>query len=393
MPPARVELVVADESGRLSVVFFNQTWRARQLPVGTLALLFGTVGSFRGALQMVSPVVDVLRSADDRDEVDEPRTGRIFPVYPLSERANLTSARISRFVHEALDRAGALADPLTDGRRQSLGMVDRTVAFNDIHRPTAMAAVEPARRRLAFDELLRLQLALVLRQHRLQADSRGIRHVIARADGAPTVADRFVERLPFALTGAQQRAIETIGRDLARPLPMHRLLQGDVGSGKTVVAVWAMLVAVEEGRQGALMAPTEVLAEQHATQVRALLRDLEVVDDRTLAGTRPLRRRAPHQPDDRDGTNVDRGRVGRWVGRPGDRHPCTAHRGRDLPVVGRRRHRRAAPVRSRAASPAPGQGRARASRRRSRPLGHDGHSHSPDGGHGRLRRPRHDGGR
>jgi ATP-dependent DNA helicase RecG len=287
--PARVELVVADESGRLSVVFFNQTWRARQLPVGTLALLFGTVGSFRGALQMVSPVVDVLRSADDRDQVDEPRTGRIFPVYPLSERANLTSARISRFVHEALDRAGALADPLAADRRQSLGMVDRTVAFNDIHRPTAMAAVEPARRRLAFDELLRLQLALVLRQHRLQADSRGIRHVIARADGAPTVADRFVEQLPFALTNAQQRAIETIGRDLARPLPMHRLLQGDVGSGKTVVAVWAMLVAVEEGRQGALMAPTEVLAEQHAAQVRALLRNLEVVDDRTLAGTRPLR--------------------------------------------------------------------------------------------------------
>ncbi len=99
-------------------------------------MLFGTVGSFRGALQMVSPVVDVLRTADDRDEVDEPRTGRIFPVYPLSERANLTSARISRFVHEALDRAGTLADPLSDGRRQSLGMVDRTVAFNDIHRPS-----------------------------------------------------------------------------------------------------------------------------------------------------------------------------------------------------------------------------------------------------------------
>jgi ATP-dependent DNA helicase RecG len=287
-PPARVELVVADESGRLSVVFFNQTWRARQLPVGTLALLFGAVGSFRGSLQMVSPVVDVLRTADDRDQVDEPSSGRIFPVYPLSERANLTSARISRFVHEALDRAGPLADPLPDGRRGSLGLVDRTVAFNDIHRPTAMAAVEPARRRLAFDELLRLQLALVLRQHRLQADSRGIRHLIVRSDG-PTVADRFVEHLPFSPTGAQERAMAAIGRDLARPLPMHRLLQGDVGSGKTVVAVWAMLVAVEGGHQGALMAPTEVLAEQHATQVRSLIGELEVADDRTLAGARPLR--------------------------------------------------------------------------------------------------------
>jgi ATP-dependent DNA helicase RecG len=296
-PPARVELVVADQSGRLSVVFFNQTWRARQLPVGTLALLFGTVGSFRGSLQMVSPVVDVLRTAEDRDDVDEPSSGRIFPVYPLSERANLTSARISRFVHEALDRAGPLADPLPDDRRGSLGLVDRTVAFNDIHRPTAMAAVEPARRRLAFDELLRLQLALVLRQHRLQADSRGIRHVIDGGDGSHgihgsdgrTVADRFVEHLPFSLTGAQERAVAAIGRDLARPLPMHRLLQGDVGSGKTVVAVWAMLVAVEGGHQGALMAPTEVLAEQHAAQVRSLIGELEVPDDRTLVGARPLR--------------------------------------------------------------------------------------------------------
>ncbi len=280
---------MADESDRLSVVFFNQNWRARQLPVGTLALLFGTVGSFRGSRQMVSPVVDVLRTADDRDQVDHPLSGRIFPVYPLSERANLTSARISRFVHESLDRAGTIADPMSARRRQRLELVDRTSAFNDIHRPAKLADVEPARRRLAFDELLRLQLALVLRQHRLQADARGIRHVIVRQDGGPTVADRFVERLPFPLTGAQQRATAAIGSDLARPLPMHRLLQGDVGSGKTVVAVWSMLVGVEGGHQGALMAPTEVLAEQHAAQVRSLVRDLDVTDDRTLGGTRPLR--------------------------------------------------------------------------------------------------------
>jgi ATP-dependent DNA helicase RecG len=288
-PPARVELVVADESGRLSVVFFNQTWRARQLPVGTLALLFGSVGSFRGARQMVSPVVDVLRTADDRDEVDHPRSGRIFTVYPLSERANLTSARISRYVHEALDRAGTLADPLSGPRRRQLELVDRTAAFNGIHRPATMDEIEPARRRLAFDELLRLQLALVLRQHRLEADARGIRHAVTRDDGGATIADRFVDALPFRLTAAQQRAIATIGDDLAWPLPMHRLLQGDVGSGKTVVAVWSMLVAVEGGHQGALMAPTEVLAEQHAAQVRALVHDLAVPDDRTLEGTRPLR--------------------------------------------------------------------------------------------------------
>ncbi len=288
-PPARVEITVADQSGRLSVVFFNQTWRARQLPVGTLALFFGTLGSFRGSRQMVNPVVDVLRTPDDQDDVDQPRAGRVFPVYPLSERANLTSARISRFVHEALDRAGTLADPLSSDHRASLGLVDRTTALNDIHRPGAIADVEPARRRLAFDELLRLQLALVLRQHRLEMESRGIRHVLRRADGGETVADRFVTGLPFPLTGAQRRAIAEIGADLAGGLPMHRLLQGDVGSGKTVVAVWSMLVAVEGGHQGALMAPTEVLAEQHAAQVRELVAHLTVPDERTLAGTRPLR--------------------------------------------------------------------------------------------------------
>ncbi|HXW39062.1 MAG TPA: DEAD/DEAH box helicase, partial [Acidimicrobiales bacterium] len=292
-PPSRVEVTVADESGALAVVFFNQTWRSRQLPVGTLALFFGAVGSFRGSRQMVNPVVDVLRTADDR-EVDErepdeaPRSGRVFPIYPLSERANLTSARISRFVHEALDRAGSFADPLADGRRR-LGLVDRTSAFNGIHRPASMAETEPARRRLAFDELLRLQLALVLRRNRLEADARGIHHVLARTDGAPTLAERFVDALPFPLTGAQERAMATIGRDLAGGLPMHRLLQGDVGSGKTVVAVWAMLVAVEGGHQGALMAPTEVLAEQHAAQVRELVCGLTLPDDGTLEGSRPLR--------------------------------------------------------------------------------------------------------
>ena len=289
-PPARVELEVADDSGRLKVVFFNQTWRAKQLAVGTLALFFGSVGAYRDALQMVSPAVDVLRAADDAAEPGEgTETGRVFPVYPLTERANLTSSRISRMVHEALDRAGVMADPLPPPWRRRFDLLDRTTAFNDIHRPAAMAACEPARRRLAFDELFRLQLALVLRQHRLQEDARGIRHVVARPEGDPTLTDRFIDCLPFPLTGAQADAVAAIVGDLAGPLPMHRLLQGDVGSGKTVVAVAAMLVAVEGGHQGALMAPTEVLAEQHAAEVRRLLDGLSVSDARTLEGRRPLR--------------------------------------------------------------------------------------------------------
>ena len=168
-------------------------------------------------------------------------------------------------------------------------LLGRTPAFDRIHRPPDPAATEPARRRLAFDELLRLQLALVLRRRRLEEDARGIRHVVARSDGAPTLVERFLAGLPFPLTGAQERAVAALAADLAGPLPMHRLLQGDVGAGKTVVALAALLVGVEGGHQGALMAPTEVLAEQHAAGVRRLVEGLTVPDPATLEGTRPLR--------------------------------------------------------------------------------------------------------
>ncbi len=297
-PPSRVEVDVADEGGRLRVVFFNQTWRANQLPAGTLVLLFGVVSAYRGARQLVNPAVEVLRGAaedeaedgaEDEGSDETARAGRVFPVYPLTERAELTSARISRYVHEALDRSGRFADPVPAPRLDELGLLDRTTALEHIHRPTTMDAPEPARRRLAFDELFRLQLALVLRRRRLEEDAPGIRHVLQRPDGSPSALDRFVAGLPFTLTGGQQQAIATITEDLAGPLPMHRLLQGDVGSGKTVVALAAMLVAVEGGHQSALMAPTEVLAEQHAGEVRSLLGGLEIDDPSVLGGRRPVR--------------------------------------------------------------------------------------------------------
>ena len=288
--PTRVIVQISDGSGRIDAVFFNQAWRAKQLPVGTVALLYGTVGVYRGALQLNSPTAEVIgASGEDSESDDGSRSGRIYPVYPLTDKANLTSAQISRYVGEALDRAGRFADPLLEAWRGRFDLVDRTTAFNHIHRPTALADCESARRRLAFDELFRLQLALVLRQERLARDARGIRHVVERQDGAPTLVDRFIVNLPFSLTEAQRRAIEGIREDLASPLPMHRLLQGDVGSGKTVVAVASMLVAVEGGHQAALMAPTEVLAEQHGSEVIGLVAGLTVPDPSTLDGRRPLR--------------------------------------------------------------------------------------------------------
>ena len=269
-----VEVDVFDGSGYLHCTFFNQPWRSRQLGVGTEAVLFGRVEMFRGRRQMTNPVVDLVGD----------RTGRIVPVYPQSDKAGLTTWELADWVEEALARAGDLADPLPAGWRDELDVVDRTWAFRQIHSPETLGAAQAARKRLAFDELLRLQLALVMRKRALEREAKGIQHVV---DGE--LVGAFHASLPFALTGAQQRACAEIAADLAGPHPMHRLLQGDVGSGKTVVAVTALLVAVQGGFQGALMAPTEVLAEQHFLGVRDLLAGLTVPDPGTLMGDRPLR--------------------------------------------------------------------------------------------------------
>jgi ATP-dependent DNA helicase RecG len=293
---AIVELRVHDGTGGMAVVFFNQVWRAKQLPAGSQALFFGKLDEYRGGRQMTNPVVDLLVGVEGGGGRD--RTGRIVPVYPASAKAGLTSWEIGAWVEEALDRAGTLADPLPDEWRERLSLLDRSTALRDIHLPGSMTDVWPARKRLAFDELLRLQMALVLRRRALERDARAVRHLVSplevtrrgrrgRAE-ATTLVERFVTALPFELTGAQRKALAVIFADLAGPLPMHRLLQGDVGSGKTVVAVATMLAAVQGGYQAALMVPTEVLAEQHYAVVCSLLADSTIPDDSRLGGVRPL---------------------------------------------------------------------------------------------------------
>jgi ATP-dependent DNA helicase RecG len=274
---ALVTADVTDGSGHLKVTFFNQTWRERQLPPGTQAILFGKVDSYQGRRQMTNPVVDLVGD----------RTGRIIPVYPQSEKHRLTSWDQARWMDEVLERAGEFAEPVPEAILRPLELEDRTWAFGHIHAPDALSERDRARRRLVFDELLRLQLALVLRKRAVEREAKGIAHTTGEG-GGPLVR-RFHERLPFPLTGAQQKALGEITADLAGPQPMHRLLQGDVGSGKTVVAVSALLVAVQGGHQGALMAPTEVLAEQHASAVRRMLDGVSIGDEGNLFGDRPLR--------------------------------------------------------------------------------------------------------
>jgi ATP-dependent DNA helicase RecG len=270
-----VEVQVGDGSGRLHLVFFNQPWRERQLREDLQIALFGKADVYRGGLQMTNPIVDLIGD----------RTGRIVPIYPQSEKAQLSTWEIAGWVENALQRCEprGFAEPVPHSIRRVLGLIGRGAAMRQIHLPETMGEKEQARRRLAFDELLRVQAVLVMRKRSFERDQRGIRHVV----GGELVR-RFHDALPYELTGAQKRAIGEIERDLAGPHPMHRLLQGDVGAGKTVVAVSALLCAVEGRHQGALMAPTEVLAEQHATGVRALLRDLKVPDPANLFGDRPL---------------------------------------------------------------------------------------------------------
>jgi ATP-dependent DNA helicase RecG len=272
---AVVDVVVRDETGRLKIVFFNQPWRAKQLEAGTEAIFFGKVTEYRGTRQMANPVVDVVAGVTTPGR----RTLRILPVYPASAKVGLTSWEIGAFVAEALERAGEFADPLPAEWRTSLDLWGRTEAFTAIHEPETLEDKDAARRRLVFDELFRTQLALVLRRRAFEVNARALHHDVSPREVTGGVDDtlmaRFLAALPYELTTAQRRALAVIVADMAGPFPMHRLLQGDVGSGKTVVALAALLAAVQSGHQGALMVPTEVLAEQHFTAVRALLGDLE----------------------------------------------------------------------------------------------------------------------
>ncbi len=228
---ALVELDVDDGTGALRVVFFNQAWRAKQLPVGTEALFFGKLDSYRGKRQFTNPVVDLVgnRTGRDRPDLSRPRRSR---------HRRLGVRRVGR--RGPAPGAGRSMTRCLRGGVTSSSSWGARVAFRAIHAPESFAEKEAARRRLAFDELLRLQLEVVMRRHESSATSGASatwwnparrRHLISSTPSS-------VE-LPFPLTAAQRRAIDEISADLAGPLPMHRLLQGDVGSGKTVVAVAA----------------------------------------------------------------------------------------------------------------------------------------------------------
>jgi ATP-dependent DNA helicase RecG len=270
-----VEVSLSDDTGSLELVFFNQAWRSKQLKQGLTVALFGKVDLYRGQLQMTNPLVDLVGD----------RTGRIIAIYPQSEKAGLTTWDIGRWSTEALRRCErrGIVEPLPSQVLHDLQLLDRTTAFKAIHQPNSMSEVSEARNRLVLDELLRVQLVLRLRKMRRLESASGIAH---RCDSK--LLTSFHDRLPFELTTAQQRTMAEVEVDLKTEQPMHRLLQGDVGAGKTLVALHALLIAVADGHQGVLMAPTEVLADQHYLSLVELAKGLEVSDGSTLMGLRPL---------------------------------------------------------------------------------------------------------
>ncbi len=271
-----VSCTVSDGSRRLSLTFFNQPWRERQLTPGLSVAVFGKPETYKGYLQMTNPLVDPVGD----------RTGRIVPIYPQSEKSRISSWDLGRWIEDALGKCAprGIADPVPADVLERHGFVSRGDAMRAIHLPESMDEQAGARRRLAFDEVLRVQLMLVARKAKWERESAGFEH-----ETTGDLVEGFLAGLPFPLTGAQRRVIDEIHRDLAAPRPMHRLLQGDVGAGKTVVAVATMLAAVQGGHQAALMAPTEVLADQHALSIRALLSSLRLPDDGNLFGDRTLR--------------------------------------------------------------------------------------------------------
>jgi ATP-dependent DNA helicase RecG len=264
----------------LDLTFFNQPWAAGVYKEGLELAVSGAVTRYRGRLQLANQEAEIL-GGDERDLV---HTGRITPVHRASE--GITSRTIRELVFSALERLPPIADPMPREVLDTEGLADLDSALRWVHFPEDADRLAHAIERLKFDELFTLELGVAFRKHRLESERTGVAH---HPDGELT--GRLFATVPFEPTKAQMRAIEEVGVAMAAGRPMNVLLQGDVGSGKTLVAVFACLAAVQSGHQSAIMAPTEVLATQHARSVAALLAGVGAVD---LLDRGPAAEAAPH---------------------------------------------------------------------------------------------------
>ncbi|MFI8830791.1 ATP-dependent DNA helicase RecG [Streptomyces afghaniensis] len=266
----RLEVTITDGSGRLQLVFFGNGVHKphKELLPGTRAMFAGKVSVFNRRLQLAHPAYELLRGdSEDPAESVETWAGALIPIYPAT--AKLESWKIGKALQTVLPTAQEAADPLPESLRRGRGLVPLPEALLKIHRPHTKADIEDARARLKWDEAFVLQVALARRRH---ADAQ--LPAVPRTPSPDGLLTAFDARLPFTLTEGQQRVSREIFEDLATEHPMHRLLQGEVGSGKTMVALRAMLAVVDAGGQAAMLAPTEVLAQQHHRSIVEMMGEL-----------------------------------------------------------------------------------------------------------------------
>ncbi|HEV8420579.1 MAG TPA: ATP-dependent DNA helicase RecG [Actinomycetota bacterium] len=276
-----VTVKVYDGTGTLDLVFFNQPWTASLYRKGVELAVSGRAAMYQRRPQLQNQEVEILR-----DDAETVHTGRVTPVHRATE--GVSTRTIRELVYRALQSLDPLPDPVPGEIVAAESLIDEDRALRDIHFPEDDGARRRAIDRLKFDELFALELGVAYRKHRVERAARGVTHML---DGELT--SRFLAAVPFELTGAQLRAMKEIGEDMSRSRPMNRLLQGDVGSGKTVVSLYAALAAVQSGHQATIMAPTEVLAGQHYRTVRTLLAPVGGAD--VLSKLDPMARRAPAQ--------------------------------------------------------------------------------------------------
>ncbi len=262
-----LEVVVTDGTDKLSLTFFNQAWREKDLKVGRQGLFAGKVGVFNNKKQLAHPDYEMIPDGSDVDSAVEGFAGKYLPVYPAS--AKMPSWKISQCAQLAISALEEVSDFLPASIREKHKYPSLHQALVQLHQPADLELAELSRERLTFDEAFLLQSLLVMRRIELKKLNSTSRK---RVSGG--LLDAFDATLPFELTGGQVAVCKEIESDLAQSHPMHRLLQGEVGSGKTIVALRAMLAVIDSGGQAALLAPTEVLAAQHVRTIQKLLGEL-----------------------------------------------------------------------------------------------------------------------
>ena len=262
-----LEVVVTDGTDKLSLTFFNQAWREKDLKVGRQGLFAGKVGVFNNKKQLAHPDYEMIPDGSDVDSAVEGFAGKYLPVYPAS--AKMPSWKISQCAQLAIGALEEVSDFLPDSIREKHNYPSLHQALVQLHQPADLEHAELSRERLTFDEAFLLQSLLVMRRIELKKLNSTSRKRISGG-----LLDAFDATLPFDLTAGQVAVCKEVESDLAQSHPMHRLLQGEVGSGKTIVALRAMLAVIDSGGQAALLAPTEVLAAQHLRTIQKLLGDL-----------------------------------------------------------------------------------------------------------------------